>query len=322
MEKISIVVPCYNEQEVLPLFYDEICRVSNDMTIKYDLEFEFVFVNDGSKDDTHSIVKKLSKEDSRVHYISFSRNFGKEAAIFAGLERTNGDYVCIMDADLQDPPLLVEEMYYDVKHNDFDCVATRRATRKGEPKIRSFFANCFYKLMNKISDTDIVSGARDFRLMNRNMVDGILKLKEYNRFSKGIFGWVGFNTKWISYDNVERAAGKTKWSFWKLFAYSLEGIFAFSTLPLAFSSILGMLICIAAFIYMVGVLIGTWIWGNPVDGYPSLVVIMLFACGIQLFSLGIIGQYISKLYMETKNRPIYIVREESKKIETDKNPDE
>lgn len=306
MDKISVVVSCYNEQEALPLFYEEITKVSNKMK---NVEFEFIFVNDGSKDKTLEIIKSFRKNDERVKYISFSRNFGKEAAMYAGLKKASGDYVAIMDADLQDPPKLLIEMYDILEKKEYDCVATRRVSRKGEPPIRSFFARLFYKLINKISKAEIVDGARDFRLMTRQMVDAILSMEEYNRFSKGIFGWVGFNTKWIEYENVERAAGETKWSFWKLFKYSIEGIIAFSTAPLVISTIMGILFCFLAFLLIIFIVAKTLIYGDPVSGWPSMVCIMLFVGGIQLFCIGIIGQYISKTYLEVKKRPIYIIKE-------------
>lgn len=306
MDKISVVVSCYNEQEALPLFYEEITKVANKIK---NAEFEFVFVNDGSKDKTLEVIKKFRKSDERVKYISFSRNFGKEAAMYAGLKKSTGDYVAIMDADLQDPPKLLIEMYETLNKKEYDCVATRRVSRKGEPPIRSFFARLFYKLINKISKTEIVDGARDFRLMTRQMVDAILSMEEYNRFSKGIFGWVGFNTKWIEYENVERVAGETKWSFWKLFKYSIEGIIAFSTAPLVISTIMGILFCFVAFLMIIFIIARTLIYGDPVSGWPSMVCIMLFVGGIQLFCIGIIGQYLSKTYLEVKKRPIYIIKE-------------
>ncbi|MDD4706483.1 MAG: glycosyltransferase family 2 protein [Bacilli bacterium] len=308
-EKISAVVPCYNEEESLPLFYEEIVKVADKMK---EVEFEFLFINDGSKDKTLSIMRDLAKKDKRVRYISFSRNFGKEAGMYAGLENATGDYVAIMDADLQDPPALLPEMYQAITEEGYDSVATRRVTREGEPKIRSFFARMFYKLINKISKADIVDGARDFRLMTRQMVDSIIEMKEYNRFSKGIFGWVGFNTKWLEFKNVERVAGVTKWSFWKLFIYSLEGIVAFSTAPLVIASIMGMLFLIIAFILIIFIVVKTLAYGDPTSGWPSLVCIIFFVSGIQLFCTGIIGQYLSKTYLETKNRPIYIVKETEK----------
>lgn len=309
MEKISIIVPCYNEEESIPLFYNEICKIADEFK---KVNFEFIFVNDGSKDKTLDICRDLSLNDKRVRYISFSRNFGKEAALLAGLEYSVGDYVAVMDADLQDPPSLLHEMYDGIKNEGYDCVATRRVTRKGEPPIRSFFAKCYYKLINKISKTEIVDGARDFRLMTRQMVDSILSLGEYNRFSKGIFSWVGFDTKWIPYENVERVAGTTSWSFWKLFLYSLESIVAFSTLPLAIASIMGLIFFLVSLIMIVVIVVKTLIIGDPVAGWPSLVCIIFFVSGVQLFGIGVIGQYLAKLYLEVKNRPIYIVKETEK----------
>lgn len=309
MEKISVIVPCYNEEESMPLFYEEICKVAD--SFKH-VGFEFIFVNDGSRDRTLSIARELSSKDKRVRYISFSRNFGKEAAILAGLEYSVGDYVAIMDADLQDPPSLLHEMYDGIKNEGYDCVATRRVSRKGEPPIRSFFAKCYYKLINKISKTEIVDGARDYRLMSRQMVNSILELKEYNRFSKGIFSWVGYNTKWLEYKNVERIAGTTKWSFWKLFLYSLESIVAFSTVPLAIASVMGLLFFLVSVIMIIFIIVKTLTIGDPVAGWPSLVCIIFFVSGVQLFSIGVIGQYLSKLYLEVKQRPVYIVKETEK----------
>ncbi len=306
MEKITIVVPCYNEQEALPYFYEEFCKVAKQMSEE---EFELLFINDGSKDETLSKIQELAKQDDRVKYVSFSRNFGKEAAIYAGLRNATGDYVAMMDADLQDPPSLLPELFKAIKEEGYDSAATRRVTRKGEPPIRSFFARMFYRLMNKISQTDMVDGARDYRLMNRKFVDALLELSEYNRFSKGLFGWVGFKTKWIEYENVERVAGETKWSFWKLFKYSIEGIVAFSTMPLVLSSFLGVIACIIAFFFVVFIVVRKLCFGDPVDGWASMVSIMLFLGGIQLFCIGIVGQYLSKTYMECKNRPVYIVGE-------------
>lgn len=307
MDKISIIVPCYNEEEAMPIFYEEITKIADKMKKK--CEFEFIFVNDGSKDKTLEVARNLSDKDKRVRYVSFSRNFGKEAGMLAGLEASRGDYVAIMDVDLQDPPALIEEMYDTLKEGEYDCVATRRVSRDGEPPVRSFFAELYYKLINKISKTEIVNGARDFRLMTRQMVDSILELKEYNRFSKGIFSWVGYNTKWLEYKNVERVAGTTKWNFWKLFLYSLESIVAFSTVPLAIASILGILFCLIAFIMIIVIIIKTLTVGDPVAGWPSLVCIILLVSGIQLFCMGIIGQYLSKTYLEVKKRPVYIVKE-------------
>ncbi len=306
MNKISVVVSCYNEQEALPLFYEEITNVASQIK---DAEFEFIFVNDGSKDKTLEVIKEFRSKDERVKFVSFSRNFGKEAAMFAGLKKSTGDFVSIMDADLQDPPKMLIEMYETLKQGEYDCVATRRVTRKGEPPIRSLFARIFYKLINKISKTEIVDGARDFRLMTRQMVDAITSMEEYNRFSKGIFGWVGFNTKWLEYENIERAAGETKWSFWKLFKYSIDGIIAFSTAPLVISTIMGILFCFMAFIMIVFIVVKTLIYGDPVSGWPSMTCIILFVGGVQLFCIGIIGQYLSKTYLEVKKRPIYIVKE-------------
>lgn len=308
MDKISLIVPCYNEEQALPFLYKEIVKLANDMP---EQEFEFIFINDGSKDKTLELIKGLRESDDRVHYVSFSRNFGKEAGIYAGLQAATGSFVSLIDADLQDPPSLIKEMYESLKTEDYDCVATRRLDRKGEPPVRSFFAKQFYKLINKISDTEVVDGARDFRLMTRQMVDSILEMSEYNRFSKGIFGWVGFKTKWIAFENVERVAGQTKWSFIGLFLYSLEGIIAFSTRPLLIASLFGILFCLIAF-FMISVIIAkTLIWGDPVAGYPSLICAIFFMGGIQLFCLGILGQYLSKTYLETKKRPIYIVKEKA-----------
>ena len=311
-DKISVIVPCYNEQEALPFFYEAIGKIAGKMKQEYNVDYEFVFVDDGSRDRTLEILRDFAKKDERVKYISFSRNFGKESAIYAGLEHVTGDYISMMDADLQDPPELLMEMYQEIKKDEYDCIGTRRVTRKGEPPIRSFFAHCFYKLMNKISKAEIVDGARDFRLMTRQMVNAILDVKEYNRFSKGIFGWVGFKTKWLEYENIERVAGNTKWSFWKLFLYSLDGIVAFSTVPLSVASAFGMLFLFIAFIMIVFIIAKTLIFGDPVAGYPSMMCVMFFIGGIQLFSIGGLGQYLSKTYLETKNRPIYIIKETEK----------
>ena len=310
MDKISVIVSCYNEEESLPLFYKEMERVR-----KQDFEnidFEYIFVNDGSKDKTLEEMKELRKQDKKVRYISFSRNFGKEAAMYAGLEAATGDYVTLMDADLQDPPSLLRQMYDLIKNDGYDCVATRRVTRKGEPPIRSFFARVFYKLINKISDVEMVDGARDYRLITKQMVNAIISMKEYNRYSKGLFGFVGFNTKWLEYENVERVAGETKWSFWKLFKYAIEGITAFSTTPLILASVIGLIFCVVSFILIIVIIVKTLAFGDPTSGWPSLVCIIFFVSGIQLFSLGVIGQYLSKAYLEVKNRPIYIVKETEK----------
>ena len=303
---ISVIVPCFNEQEVLPIFYKEITKVAADMA-GYD--FEFIFVDDGSKDETLNECKKLAESDDRVKYISFSRNFGKEAAMYAGLEKSTGDMVVIMDVDLQDPPALLPQMVYAIETEGYDSVATRRVTRKGEPVIRSFFARMFYKIINKISKTEIVDGARDYRLMSRQFVNSLLELSERNRFSKGLFGWVGYKTKWLEYENVERAAGQTKWSFWKLFLYSIEGIMAFSTAPLAISAVVGFIMCAVAAVAIIFIVFRTLMFGDPVSGWPSMVCIILFIGGIQLFCLGIVGEYLAKTYTEIKNRPIYICRE-------------
>lgn len=316
MEKITVVVPCYNEEESLPIFYEEMERVRkqdfNNSENEQEIEFEYIFVDDGSKDGTLNEMKQLSQKDSKVRYISFSRNFGKEAAILAGLDASTGDLVTLMDVDLQDPPSLLRKMYDIIKKEGYDCVATRRKNRKGEPPVRSFFARMFYKIINKMSDVEMVDGARDYRLMSRKVVNSIISMREYNRYSKGLFTFVGFKTKWISYENIERVAGKTKWSFWKLFKYALEGITAFSTAPLIFSSIIGLLFCLVAFLLIILIIVRTLVFGDPTSGWPSMVCIIFFVSGVQLFSLGIIGQYMSKSYLEIKHRPIYIIRETEK----------
>lgn len=311
MEKISVVVSCYNEEKALPLFYEEMERVRK-KDFEGIVEFEYIFVNDGSKDNTLKIIKELNQKDPKVRYISFSRNFGKEAAMYAGLEAAEGDYVTLMDADLQDPPALLKQMYDAIKNEGYDSVGTRRVTRKGEPPIRSFFARMFYKIINKMSNIEMVDGARDYRLMKRQVVDAIISLKEYNRYSKGLFSFVGFDTKWIEYENVERVAGETKWSFWKLFKYALEGITAFSTTPLIFSSIVGLIFCLVAFIAIIFIIVKTLVYGDPTAGWPSMACIIVFVSGIQLFTIGIIGQYLSKTYLEVKKRPIYIIKETEK----------
>ena len=288
-ELISIIVPCYNEQAAIPFFYKEIDRISQVM--KEETDFELLFVDDGSKDGTMAVLRELAANDKRVRYVSFSRNFGKEAAMYAGLENARGDLVAILDADLQDPPSLLPEMYASIKNDGYDSVATRRSTRKGEPKLRSFFARVFYKLMNRISKTELVEGARDFRLMTRQMVDSVLSVCEYNRFTKGIFTWVGYKTRWIEYENVERIAGETKWSFWKLFKYSLECIMAFSTVPLALSSFFGILFSLIAVIGIVFVIVRQAVWGGSAYGWASTVCIILFVAGIQLFCIGILGHF-------------------------------
>lgn len=308
MALLSVVVPCYNEEENVHFFYEELMKNQQFFEDKK-LDVEIIYVDDGSKDGTVLEVKKLAEKDTRIKMVSFSRNFGKEAAIYAGFEKSKGDYVVMMDADLQDPPSLLPEMFSYIEQG-YDSVATRRVSRKGEPPIRSFFARMFYKIMNKISKADIVDGARDYRLMTRQVVEAILSMGEYNRFSKGIFGWVGYETKWIEYENIERVYGETKWSFWKLFIYSIEGITAFSTVPLAFASVMGVLFCVLAFFMIIFIVIRSLIWTDPVGGWPSLVCIISMVSGVQLFCLGIVGQYLSKTYLEVKKRPIYLVREE------------
>lgn len=303
----SCIVPCFNEEEVIPLYYEEMQKVRKQEEGKID--FEIIFIDDGSKDKTLEVIKKLSEQDECIHYVSFSRNFGKEAAMYAGFEHANGEYVVTMDVDLQDPPHLIPEMIRSIEEEGYDSVATRRVTRKGEPPILSFFARRFYGLINKISDADIVDGARDFRMMKRDMVNAILSMPEYNRFTKGIFGWVGFKTKWIEFENVERAAGETKWSFWKLFRYALEGIIAFSTVPLTIVSLIGVIVCIIAFLFLLFVVIRAAIFGDPVAGWPSLICVISFLSGIQLLGIGVVGMYLSKTYLETKKRPIYIKKE-------------
>lgn len=303
---ISIVVPCFNEQEALPFFYKEF----KSLTTKMDHEdFELIFVDDGSRDKTLDTIKDIAKNDTRIKYISFSRNFGKEAAILAGLEHSKGDYVALMDADLQDPPAILPEMYEALTVEGFDSAATRRVTRKGEPPIRSFFARMFYKIMNKISKAELVDGARDYRLMNRRFVDALLSMKEYNRFTKGLFGWVGFKTKWIEYENVERVAGETKWSFWKLLAYAIEGIVAFSTAPLVIATIIGLFFCLLSFAGTAFIVVRKFLFGDPVQGWASTISVLLSIGGVQLLCTGILGQYLAKTYLETKHRPVYIVGE-------------
>lgn len=310
---LSLVVPCYNEEEALPIFYEEACRVTSEMD---QLNIEILFVDDGSSDETMRVIKELSDRDDRVHYVSFSRNFGKEAAIYAGLDNAAGEYVAILDADLQDPPSLLPKMLEILTTKEVDCVGTRRVDRKGEPPIRSFFARRFYRIMNKISHTEVVDGARDFQLMNRKVVNAILSMGEYNRFSKGIFGWVGYKKEWIEYENVERSAGETKWSFWSLFVYALDGIVAFSTAPLVIASISGITLFFVAIIGIIFIIVRTLIYGDPTSGWPSMICIMLLIAGIQLLCMGILGQYLGKTYLETKRRPLYLV-EESKLKDTD-----
>lgn len=318
MDKISIVIPCYNEEETIPLFYNEIIKVAKKMSKKTD--FEFIFINDGSKDNTLKELKKLSKKDKRVKYISFSRNFGKEAGMLAGLEYTTGDFIAIMDVDLQDPPELLPEMYETVLSGEYDCVATKSTSRNGYSFLRKFLTKWYYKIINTISKTEMVAGARDYRLMSRQMVDAILEVREYNRYLKGLYSFVGFDTKWIEFENKDRVAGITKWNIFKLFGYSFEAIMSFSTLPLNISAFIGILFCIGSFITIIIIIIRTLIFGDPVPGWPSLVCILFFLSGIQLFCMGVIGAYLSKTYLETKKRPIYIIKEtnQTKKIKEKK----
>lgn len=308
MKLCSVVVPCYNEEESAPLFLEE---MKKQMAKIPDLDFEFIFVDDGSSDRTLEVLKQMEAENPEyvIRWISFSRNFGKESALYAGLQHAKGDYVVTMDVDMQDPPFLLPEMYAVVADGAYDCAATRRVDRKGEPPIRSFFARMFYRLINKMSNADIVDGARDYRFMSRQMADAILSLEEYNRFSKGIFGWVGFQTKWIEFENQERVAGETKWSFWKLFKYSIEGIVAFTTAPLAIASVTGVILCLLSLVMVLVIFLRAIIFGDPVAGWPSMVCIIMFLGGVQLLCMGIMGLYLSKTYLETKKRPIYIVKE-------------
>lgn len=312
MKKISIVVPCYNEEESLPLFYKEVNKVTE--TMKAKAEFEFVFVNDGSKDNTLEELRNLAKKDKRVRYISFSRNFGKEAGMLAGLENATGDYITTMDADLQDPPTLLEEMFDTLESGEYDCCATKSTNRKGYSFLRKIFTKWFYDIIGKISKTEMVPGARDFRLMTRQMVDAIISMREYNRYSKGLFSFVGFKTKWIDFEIEDRAAGTSKFNFWKLFSYAIEGIVAFSTAPLVFAALVGVIFCFIAFILIIFIIVKTLVWGDPVGGWPSMACIMFFVGGIQLFCTGIIGEYLAKTYLETKHRPVYIVKETEKNL--------
>lgn len=308
MDKISVIIPCFNEQEAIPVYYEEMGKI---MELMRGVVFELIFVDDGSEDRTLEELRKLSEKDRRCGYLSFSRNFGKEAAIYAGLSRAAGDYVAVMDVDLQDPPSMLPEMYRLLQNENCDCVATRRADREGEPKIRSFLSDSFYKVINKISQTNIVNGARDYRMMKRKMVDAVLSMDEYNRFSKGIFQWVGFRTQWLSFENKERCAGQTKWSMKKLFTYSLDGITGFSVAPLSLASVAGIVFCMISFLMILFIAVRTLIFGDPVAGWTSLVCIIFLVGGIQLFCMGIMGQYLSKTYLETKHRPIFILKESS-----------
>ncbi len=310
-EIISIVVPCYEEEEVLECFYNRMIKVLEDLDRYYRINSELIFIDDGSKDKTFELIKSFYHDKIKMAYISFSRNFGKEAAMIAGLKKSTGEYVAVIDADLQDPPELLIKMVDRVLHGKCDCVAARRVSRKGEPFLKTIFSKVFYKLINVLSNTEIVDGARDFRLMTRKMVEAVIEVKEYNRFSKGIFSWIGFETQWVDYENCERVAGKSKWSLKKLFKYSVDGIISYSTVPLALASLIGLLFCLIAFIMICVIIVKTLIWGDPVAGYPSMICVIFLIGGIQLFCMGILGQYLSKIYMEVKNRPLYIIKEES-----------
>ena len=316
MQKISLIIPCYNEQEALPIFHEEVTKVMKGLAERY--TYELIFVNDGSKDNTLGILRDLAQKDENTTYLSFSRNFGKEAAMYAGFCNAGGDYVAVMDADMQDPPSLIPEMLEILESGEYDSVATRRVSRKGEPPIRSWFARQFYRIINKISDADIVDGARDFRLMKREMVDAIVSMSEYNRVSKGIFGWIGYRTYWLPYENVERVAGETKWSFWKLLKYAIDGIINFSQTPLSIASWGGMFLTLVAVLALIFIIVRRIVFGDPVNGWASTICVIIFIGGIQLFCMGIMGQYMAKTYMETKNRPHFIVsetnRDDAKKI--------
>ena len=307
---LSVVVPCYNEERAVLRFYKEFRRIyDEDLSYHFDVDYELIFIDDGSKDNTLDSLKELANFDDNVKYISFSRNFGKESALFAGLKKSIGDYIVVMDADLQDPPYLLPEMFRLILTGDDDIIATRRISRKGEPKIRSLFSGIFYKFINFISDIEFVDGARDFRLMTRQVVDSVLELNEFNRFSKGIFNWVGFRVNWVEYENVQRIDDESSWSFWSLFKYSIEGIVSFSTLPLSLSTFLGILFSLIAFVFIILIVINHLLYGNTVQGWASTMCVILLLGGIQLFSIGILGKYLDKTYMESKNRPIYLIRE-------------
>ena len=306
---ITVIVPCYNEEKALPLFLDALRTTAAELYAEFDCETELLFVDDGSRDATLSVLRGAARADSMVHYLSFSRNFGKEAAMFAGLQHARGDYVVIMDADLQHPPSMLREMVSVLRTGEYDCAAARRVSRTGEPPLRSFFSRRFYRLINRISDTEIVEGACDFRMMSRRMVDAILSLREYNRFSKGIFSWVGFRTKWLPFENQERVAGETKWSFWGLFVYAVQGIVGFSTAPLVLVALLGLLLCVGALLIVVYIIVKTLLFGDPVGGWPSMACMVMFMGGVQLFCMGILGEYLAKTYLEVKRRPIYVLSE-------------
>lgn len=321
MSLLTVIVPCFNEQESLPYFYDAIMKEAKVLENAYSLSLEILFVNDGSRDGTLALLREFSKRDGRCRYLSFSRNFGKESAIYAGMQHCCGDYIVFMDADLQHPPAMLGQMYESLLSGEYDIAAARRVDRKGEPPIRSFFARIFYRMINKISKANFVDGASDYRMLTRQAMAAILSMGEYNRFSKGIFGWIGFRTNWIPYENVERVAGETKWSFWGLLLYSIEGIVAFSTTPLAIASIMGILFCLVAFIWMISIIIKTAVYGDPVAGFPTLACLLLLIGGSLQLSLGIIGQYLARTYLETKNRPIYILRETSETLQNSDNQD-
>lgn len=312
MKKISVIIPCWNEEEALPIYYNKMCEMMEQMT---EAKFELLFVDDGSTDNTLIFLRGLNKKDPRCRFFSFSRNFGKEAAIYAGLKNVQeGDFVAIMDVDMQDPPELLPEMYHILQSEEYDCVGAKRSNRVGEPRLRSYLSEKFYKFINRISKIEIVRGARDYRMFNMKVMNAVIEMGEYNRFSKGLFEWVGFRTKWLEYDNVERSAGDTKWTIWKLFLYSLEGITSFSAVPLSFAAVTGLLFCVVSFLMVLFIVVRTLIWGDPVSGWPSLVCIIFLVGGIQLFCTGILGHYLSKIYMETKHRPIFIMKESSDEL--------
>ncbi|MBQ9493016.1 MAG: glycosyltransferase family 2 protein [Oscillibacter sp.] len=316
---ISVVVPCYNEEAALPRFLDALRQTASDLFAEFGCDTELLFVDDGSRDGTLSVLRDAARNETAIRYLSFSRNFGKEAAMYAGLQRARGDYVAIMDADLQHPPSMLREMVSVLRTGEYDCAAARRVSRTGEPPLRSFFSRRFYRLMNRISDTEVVEGACDFRMMTRRVVEAILSLREYNRFSKGIFSWVGFRTKWLPFENQERVAGETKWSFWGLFVYAIQGIVGFSTVPLVFVALLGVLLCAGAFLMVLYIIIKTLLFGDPVGGWPSMACMVMFLGGVQLFCMGILGEYLAKTYLEVKRRPIYVLSETSEDAEKNRN---